>query len=226
MIEALASDGSNHSLYIGSLPRRARCGQDFANAHVSHLFSEVVPKDPIAVPQHVTRGLVKGKGLPQLLSRPHRGWVGGHIEVQNATPVMGQHQKHVEDLEADRGHREEVDGDQLVGMILQKCAPGLRRRLAAPHHVFADAALPNVDAELEQLTVDPWGTPRRILSAHLADQISDLTGNDRSSRLAVPHLPGPEKTKALAMPGDDCFGLDDGQRRAPVAPDAGEPDPK
>src|SRR6202165_5218241 len=221
MIEALASNGSNHSLYIGSLPRRARCRQDFANAHVSHLFSEVVAKNPIAVPQHVTRGLVKGKCLPQLLSHPLRRWAGGHIEVQNTTPVMGQHQKHVKDLEADSWHREEVDGDQLLGMILQKCAPSLRRRFAAGHPVFADGALADLNAELEQLTVDPWCTRRRILSAHLADQISDLTGNDRSSRLAVPHLPGPEKTKALAMPGQDRFGLDDGQRRAPVAPDAG-----
>jgi hypothetical protein len=75
------------------------------------LFSEVIAKDPIAVPQQVTRELVKGKCLPQLLSRPLRGWVGGHVEVQNATPVMGQHQKHVKDLEADRGHGEEVDGE-------------------------------------------------------------------------------------------------------------------
>ena len=58
MIEALATNGSNHSLYIGSLPRRARCRQDFADAHVSHLFSEVIAKDPIAVPQQVTRELV------------------------------------------------------------------------------------------------------------------------------------------------------------------------
>src|SRR5499427_5720529 len=85
MIEALASNGSNHSLHIGSLPRRARCRQDFANAHVSHLFSEVIAKDPIAVPQE----LLKGEWLPQLLSRPLRGWVGGHVEVQNTTPVMG-----------------------------------------------------------------------------------------------------------------------------------------
>ena len=28
------------------------------------------------------------------------------------------------------------------------------------------------------------------------------------------------------MPGDDCFGLDDDQRRTPVRPDAGEPDPQ
>jgi hypothetical protein len=69
---------------------------------------------------------------------------------------MGQHQKHVKDVEADRGHREEVDGDQLLGMILEKRVPRLRRRFAVAHHVFADAALTDVDAELEQLTVDPW----------------------------------------------------------------------
>ena len=31
---------------------------------------------------------VKGKVLLQLLSGPLRGRAGGHIEVQNATPVM------------------------------------------------------------------------------------------------------------------------------------------
>jgi hypothetical protein len=43
--------------------------------------------------------------------------------------------------------------------------------------------------------------------------------------LAVPHLPGLEKTTALAMPSHDRFGPDDGQRRAPAAPDVGQPDP-
>ena len=124
MIEALAPNGTNHPLYIGSLPRRARCGQHFVDAHVSHLFSEVIAEDRIAVAQQVTRELVKGKGLPQLLSRPLRGRVGGHIEVQNATPVMGQYQKHVKDLETDGGHREEVDGDQLRG----RDSPGMCAR--------------------------------------------------------------------------------------------------
>jgi len=44
MIEALASNGSKHSLDIGSLPGRARCGQNFADAHVSQLFSKVIAK--------------------------------------------------------------------------------------------------------------------------------------------------------------------------------------
>ena len=40
------------------------------DAHVSHLFSEVKAEDRIAVAQQVAWELVKGKGLPQLLSRP------------------------------------------------------------------------------------------------------------------------------------------------------------
>jgi hypothetical protein len=104
MIEALTSNGTNHPLHIGSLPRRARCRQHFLDAHVSHLFSELLAEDGIAVTKQVTRELGKGKGLPQLLPRPLGGRVGGHIEVKNATSVMGQYQKHIEDLEPDGGY--------------------------------------------------------------------------------------------------------------------------
>src|SRR5437870_12542996 len=61
MIEAFAPNGSDHSLHIGSLPRRARCRQDFADARVSYLFSEVIAKDGITVTQQVARGQVKGR---------------------------------------------------------------------------------------------------------------------------------------------------------------------
>jgi hypothetical protein len=42
---------------------------------VSHQFSEVIAEDSIAVAQQVARELVKGTCLPELLSRPLRGWV-------------------------------------------------------------------------------------------------------------------------------------------------------
>ena len=80
MIEAFATNGANHPLDIGSLPRRARYRQDFANAHVSHVFSEVIAKDRIAVAQEVAQELGKGKCLAQLVSGPICGRVGGHIE--------------------------------------------------------------------------------------------------------------------------------------------------
>ena len=55
MIEALAPNGTNHPLHIGSLPRRTRRRQYFLDAKVSHLFSEVIAEDRIAVPQQVAR---------------------------------------------------------------------------------------------------------------------------------------------------------------------------
>src|SRR5271167_3135838 len=126
MIEALAPNGTNHPLHVDSLPWGSRRGQHFLEAHVSHLFSELIAEDSIAVAQQVARQLVKGEGLPQLLSRPLCGRVGGHVEVQDATPVMGQYQKHVKHLETDGGHREEVDEDHLGEVVLQEGAPGLR----------------------------------------------------------------------------------------------------
>src|SRR5438045_9279000 len=64
MIEAFATNGANHPLDVGSPPRRARCRQDFANAHVSHVFSEVIAKDRIVVAQEVARELGKGNAQP------------------------------------------------------------------------------------------------------------------------------------------------------------------
>ncbi len=110
-------------------------------------------------------------------------------------------------------------------MIVQDGAPDLRGRLAAAHHILADAGLADGDAELEQFPVDARCAPIGILPAHLADQIADLAGNDRPSGLAAPHLLHPERAKSGTMPGHDRFWLDDGQSRTPVAPDAGQPDP-
>ena len=132
-----------------------------------------------------------------------------------------QHQEDVKELKTDRGHREQVDGHQLLGVILQKCTPSLRRGLPATHHVFADATLTDVDAEFEQFAVDSGCTPTGILPAHLADQIPDLARNERSSGLAAPHFAGPEQSKCGTLPSYDRFWLDGGKRRVPATPGTG-----
>jgi len=124
-----------------------------------------------------------------------------------------------EDLEADGGHGEEVDGHQLLGVNLEECAPGLRRGFAGAHHVFADTALTDVEAEFEDFAMDAGCTPRGVLPAHLADQRSDLGRNDGSSGLTAAHLPGPEQAKPGTMPGNDRFWLDDDDCRAPATPE-------
>ena len=55
-----------------------------------------------AVVEKVTPELVKGKCLPGLLSGPFGRGVGGHIEVNNTTTIMRQHQEHLKHLEKRR----------------------------------------------------------------------------------------------------------------------------
>src|SRR5205814_10599834 len=113
---------------------------------------------------------------------------------------MGQHQKYVKDLEPDGGHGEEVDRDQLLGMVLPEGAPSLRRRFAAAHHIFADTALSNVDAEFDEFAVDPWCIHAGILPAYFANQISDFARNVVSSRFSSTHLTCHAPTKGDTTP--------------------------
>src|SRR4029077_20204117 len=121
----------------------------------------------------------------------------GDIKVDHAAPVMCQHQKHVQYLESDRRHRKEVDRNQVLDVIIQKGTPGLRRRLAPPHHILRYAGLTDLDAEFQQFAVDAGGAPRRILTAHLSDPIANLAGNRRPTRLTMPDPPSPVKAKSL-----------------------------
>ena len=45
------------------------------------------------------------------------------------------------------------------GNTLEERLPALRRRPPPPRHVFGYAGLPYIDPELEQLTMDPRGSP-------------------------------------------------------------------
>src|SRR2546430_10601930 len=105
---------------------------------------------------------------------------------------MGQHQKYVKDLEPDGGHGEEVDRDQLLGMVLQEGAPSLRRRFAAAHHIFADTALPDVDAQfcpmsMPSLSSSPWmrGAPQPGFSRHIL-RIRSRTSLEMTGRPGFP----------------------------------------
>ena len=60
-------------------------------------------------------------------------------------------------------------------MVLQpgRCAKS-EMAVCGKHHIFADTALPDVDAQFEQFAVDAGRTPTGILPAYLANQISDF----------------------------------------------------
>lgn len=45
--------------------------------------------------------------------------------MHDLSPVMQQHHETVQNVETDRRHREEINGRDLSGMILQKALPWL-----------------------------------------------------------------------------------------------------
>ena len=88
--------------------------------------------------------------------------------------MMQQDDEHVEQTEGRRRHDEEVDGDKVGDVVLEERSPGLRGWLRAPWRETRNRALRNVQAELEQLTMDARRAPQRIGERHGADEVGKL----------------------------------------------------
>src|SRR4051794_18351777 len=80
MVEALTADRTDQALHVGSLPRGPRRRQNLLDSHCRYTLAEFRAKDAIPIPQQVSRDQIKWEGLPQLLQRPFRRWMRGHVE--------------------------------------------------------------------------------------------------------------------------------------------------
>ena len=91
---------------------------------------------------------------------------------------------------------------------------------------LAHAGLADVDAQLEQLAVNPRSAPEWVLPTHGANQRAHLLGNAGAARFTVSDLPVPKQAKAFAMPADDSRSLDDEDAGLPIVPDGAQPGPE
>src|SRR5271169_1165568 len=87
-------------------------------------------------------------------------------------------------------------------MVMKEHLPALRRRSSSFDHILGYARLSDVDAELEQLSVDPRRSPQRIGKAHLADKLAYLRRHIWSAATA-PRFPAPVQSKPDAVPFHD-----------------------
>src|SRR5215471_12544677 len=158
------------------------------------------------------------KGLTQLLDGPFRGRTRSDAKMQNAPSVVRQYQEHVQDLEPDRRHRKKVHGNHGLHVVVQEGPPGLGGRIVTARQVFAHAGLADVNAQLEQLAVNPRSAPEWVFTTHGANQLAYFLGHARSPRPAASDLPGPELAKTLPVPADDGRGFDDKDAGLPVLP--------
>src|SRR5665811_175556 len=127
----------------------------------------------------------------------------GDVEMHDPPAVVSQHQEHVQHLKANGRHREEVDRNRGLHVVFQEGAPCLRRRIPTAGHVFAHAGFADVNAQFEEFSVDARSAPKRVLAAHLPNQLTDFLRHRRAAALAAANLPSPKQSKSLAVPSDD-----------------------
>jgi len=67
--------------------------------------------------------------------------------MNNAPPLVCQYQKHIQNLEPDRRHGEEVDGHHAFHMVFKEGTPSLSWRPSESNHVLAYTGFANVDPQ-------------------------------------------------------------------------------
>jgi hypothetical protein len=167
----------------------------------------------VAVPiaQQISRCFVPQEGVNDLLGGPHGGGVLGDVDMHHAAPFMGQDQQHEEHFVGYCRHDKEIQGHQVLHVVLQKGFPcrgrwPFRWDTILLHHRFSD-----VNAQLTQLAHDAWRAPDRIGLPYRADKIADIFVNGRTAQLTTLAQSPPMVAKALALPGDHGMRLDERQ---------------
>lgn len=216
VVEAFAPNRADDSFDVWGLPGRARGRDDFLDAHVLDAIAEGLSVDPVAIAEDEPRCLVAGEGLDDLLCGPLSRRVGGDVEVHHGAPIMAKHDEAIQHTERGGRYREEVDRDDVLGMVVQEGSPCLRRRSAMADPVLVDGRSGHVVPEQREFRLNAWCAPKWVLAGHATDQLADLGGDLRSAWLPAARLPSPVQPEALLVPSDDGLGLDDDKYGTPV----------
>jgi hypothetical protein len=227
MIENLAAAASDPAFRKPILPGclhtctfrlKTRCLQE--GNHIGIEF-RVVVEDGITIPNRV------GKCFTQLLHNPISGRMTSNVEMQNPASAMLDYEEAIQELECQGGHREQVEGDDHLAVILEEGQPaltGITPTTNSPQ-VSSHGPFRQLETELLQFSVDLWGTPARILFCHLADEPSNLLANLWPTA-ARPGTPAPVPAEARAMPADDGLGPDNNENFGPARPELQQYSPK
>jgi len=97
------------------------------------------------------------------LDRPTRGWMPGHVEVDNHPPIMPQHNENKQDAKRSRWYGQEIDRNNVSQVIIQKRPPGLRWRFVRPDFVRVDGRLGHNVTEERQFGLNTRRSLERIL---------------------------------------------------------------
>src|ERR1700676_4427826 len=177
VVKAFPSDRTDQPFGICVLPRGKRRCWPVANAYRSESADKDLTIGPVPVTNEIAGSLFPAESFRDLICDPFRGWMRCDAKPQNMSPAVPHDQQSIEQAKRDCRHDKQIHTRDAVGMIACKVSPALGRRVSSPDHVFGHAGLSDIDAELEQLSMDPRRSPQRIGNAHLVDKPAYLQRN-------------------------------------------------
>ena len=125
VIQTVPPDAADYSFNEWILPRTPGRGFHLFDAEAVNAALKALSIDTVAVAQQIPRRFVPGERFIDLLRRPLSGRMGGDIEMSDSAAIMIQHDKHLENAKCCRWHREEIDPDDILRMVVEKGPPGL-----------------------------------------------------------------------------------------------------
>src|SRR3989475_10247996 len=134
MIEALTTYASNHPLRVRILPRASWNRPHFPNAHSLNSLLEVLPIDSISITNQIAGCLILWKGFDDLLCRPRRRRMFGHIKVNDSAAFVRQNNEHKQYVQSSRRYGKEVNRHEVAYVIVEEGSPRLGRRGAPFRH--------------------------------------------------------------------------------------------
>jgi hypothetical protein len=139
------------------------------------------------------------------------------VEVEDATAVVGEHHEDEQQATGDRRPGEEIDGHQRPDVILKEGPPRLGGRATPARQEPRDGALGDVEAKLEQFTVDARCTPQGVGCGHLVNQVLEVVVQARAAA-DLSRSSGPIPREPAPMPADNRGRAQDHQGRRPAWP--------
>ena len=181
VVQAIPTYGADEPFTERILPRAPRCRFNFLDANRPNPFLKLIAVNPVSIPQKISRFAAIGEGLDDLLAGPACGGMFRYVEMHDMPAIMDQNNQDKQDTERSGGHHEKVDGDQILGMIVQEGAPCLGRRVSFFRHQPSHGSFRDLNPDFQQFTVDSRTSLGRIRIGHFADEIADFFARSRAT---------------------------------------------
>src|SRR6267378_2759976 len=156
MIHTFPSDRTDQSLSIRVLPRGTRRCRSVANAHRSKSTDKDLTVGPVPVTNEIARSLFPAACFRELICDPFRSRMRCDAKPQNMSPAVPHDQQSIEQAKRDCRHDKQIHRRDAVRMNMKERLPPLGRRSLSPRHILCNGGLPDIEAELEKLAMNPW----------------------------------------------------------------------